>query len=664
MKRLALLCALLAARTAHAHDADPLADVTDVQELSLSDLLDTQVAVAAQRPQTARETPGIVTVISRDDIVRSGARELLDVLALVPGFAPGIDVAGVVGLGVRGQWAHEGKVLLLIDGLAMNELLFSSLQLANHYPIEAIDHIEVIRGPGSVIYGGYAELAVINIVTRDASSLDGVAVAGSYGRLAGGTGHANATLSFATRDAGVDGLQLAGSLMIGHAATRGTYTDFEDHSYALARASDRDPLFVKLAADYGGLRVDAIVDDYSTTGRDSYGTVDPITYTAVFQTLGLAAHYDLAVHDHVTLTPRFSVVRQTPWRVTDRRSTQFYAKTITRYTPGVTLSVDPLPAVGVLAGVEAYFDRAHVDMTSETVNRLFAGRDRNAASDTIATYAQVLVSSSIANLTVGARYEHQDGVGGSLVPRIALTKVMGPVHAKLLASQAFRAPSVENLSVSDGNIQAEKTTAFEAEVGAELGDHMYAAANAFDTTIDHAIVYEYDQAAAAEVYQNFRHTGTRGLELDYRLKLPRVSAAVTYSFYTSAGKNAVDAYAVPGHDDVLLGFPAHKLTATGSLALTSHVSLNPSAVIYGPRYGYTTGDGAGNGMLGREPTTALVNLYALWRDAWLPGLELGAGVYNLADQRYAYLQPYSGGHPPLPAPGREVVFRVAYERAF
>jgi hypothetical protein len=48
--------------------------VTDVRELSLADLLDTRVDIASKKPQTARETPGIVTVITRDDIISSGAR--------------------------------------------------------------------------------------------------------------------------------------------------------------------------------------------------------------------------------------------------------------------------------------------------------------------------------------------------------------------------------------------------------------------------------------------------------------------------------------------------------------------------------------------------------------------------------------------------------------
>jgi hypothetical protein len=100
---------------------------------------------------------------------------------------------------------------------------------------------------------------------------------------------------------------------------------------------------------------------------------------------------------------------------------------------------------------------------------------------------------------------------------------------------------------------------------------------------------------------------------------------------------------------------------SGNINLYRGLSFNPSAVIYGERFGYTTGDADGNPVIGRQPPTALVNLYLRYRDLVMPGLDVGAGVYDVADQRPPYLQPYSGGHPPLPGPGREVVFRVAYE---
>jgi len=90
-------------------------------------VLKAETTVASIRPATVRETPGVVTIVTREEIVRSGARDLIDVLRNVPGFSFGVDVEGVVDLGFRGVWGHEGKILLMIDGLEMNEQLFGGL---------------------------------------------------------------------------------------------------------------------------------------------------------------------------------------------------------------------------------------------------------------------------------------------------------------------------------------------------------------------------------------------------------------------------------------------------------------------------------------------------------------------------------------------------------
>src|SRR5262249_41149239 len=120
-----------------AHDGQDISDISrinDIRELSLEALLNSEIDVATIKAQPTRETAGIVTMITREEIVNSGARDLTDVLAMVPGFAFAVDVQGTVDIGVRGNWGHEGKTLLLVDGLEMNELLYSTNALGNHYP--------------------------------------------------------------------------------------------------------------------------------------------------------------------------------------------------------------------------------------------------------------------------------------------------------------------------------------------------------------------------------------------------------------------------------------------------------------------------------------------------------------------------------------------------
>jgi iron complex outermembrane recepter protein len=655
--------ALVALPAIAAADEQNLDEVTDIKDLSLADLLDTEVQVASKTHETARETPGIVTVITRDDIISSGARDLLDVLVLVPGFAPGVDVEGIVDLGVRGQWGHEGKILLLIDGQPMNELLYSTLQLGNHYPIEAIQRIEVIRGPGSAVYGGFAELAVINIITRDAADLNGVAVSAHYGQLGHGVGHATVDVTFGDTSSLADGLAVSGALSLGRGMrSRAAYEDFSGTSYSLDGNSALDPAFADIGVKYKGLELRGIFDDYRVQTRDGIGPVVPTTVNQGFRSFVADAQYHVALGKHFTLTPRFQFTRQTPWEITDTSSELFYTKTVTRYTGGVALSYDATKDVNILTGAETFLDHAHLNDPTLTGFQTMFGTSPDVDYQTFAGYAQMVAKHAIANLTIGARYEHHSAVGGSLVPRVALTKVMGRFHAKVLASQAFRAPGIENINLSNGSLVPEKTTVFEGELGCQLDEHVAVTVNAFDITIKKPIVYDVDQSTASEMYQNFDRTGSRGVEADVRVKLPGLRADMNYSYYTSAGKNTVSAYEVPGRDDVLLAFPAHKLVVAGSAKIYEGLSFNPSAVIYGERFGYTTGDTDGNPMLGREPATAIVNANLNYRDLLVPGLELGAGVYDITDARMRYLQPYNGGHPPLPGPGRDLVFRVNYER--
>src|SRR5689334_2312026 len=94
----------------------------------------TRVSIASKKDTSIRETPGIVTVITRDEIQNSGSRDLLGILTLyAPGLNFGNDVEGVVSAYVRGIWAEEGKILLLVDGLEMNERVFDTTQFGNHY---------------------------------------------------------------------------------------------------------------------------------------------------------------------------------------------------------------------------------------------------------------------------------------------------------------------------------------------------------------------------------------------------------------------------------------------------------------------------------------------------------------------------------------------------
>lgn len=211
-----------------------------VDQLSLEDLLNINVSVGTKKAISARKTPGIVMVITDEEIRNSGARDLTDVLSLVPGLSFGVDVTGVVGLGVRGNWAHEGKFLLIWDGIEMNEIDYASVFFGNHYPVDQIKRIEIIRGPGSVIYGGFAELAVINVVTKKGAEINGAEIGAKYGRMEKIDSRANFTGAFGFKNQDYD---VSLSQFSGH----GNRSDRSFENYSLKDNSALDPEMLNFA---------------------------------------------------------------------------------------------------------------------------------------------------------------------------------------------------------------------------------------------------------------------------------------------------------------------------------------------------------------------------------------------------------------------------------
>ncbi len=620
-----------------------------------------ETTVASRRARTIRETPGVVTVFSREEILATGARDLGDLLIRVPGFQIGLDVESALGLGFRGIWGHEGKVLLLVDGFEMNDLLYGGFPFGNHILLDQIESVEIIRGPGSAAYGGHAELAVVNVVTR-AARMEHAAVSTGGGRMAGATSLVYGTAAAGTR---------AGDLHVGAVASLGdgtrsdlTFTALDGASYPMARASAANPGNVSVQAAWRGLALRFLYDDYRTTSRDTYGTVvdpaDKIRWT----TSAADLMWELKVNDRLTITPRVTYTREVPWQQTDVANPDtYYDTTAERTTARLAAAWDPVPEASVLVGAETYLETARLNHPAIATYD-YMGKTSVSYTDAVA-FGEVGLDTRIANVLAGARFERHEKFGNAFVPRLALTRVFGPAHVKLLASGAYRAPSIENINYAAPGvtIRPERTTVYEAEAGWQLSRTFYAAANVFDVTVDRPIVFGYDvNSSNVDLYTNEASTGSRGVELDLRFQLPIGTANVGYSFYTSRGKNHVAAYDVPGKPGLLLGFAGHKVVAAAQLRVWRDLVVSPTVVFLSDRYAYDAQDPVtGELILGRFGSRTLVDLFAAWRDLGTKGLEVGLGVRNALDQRMDYLQPYPGGHAPLPGATREVAMRVRYD---
>jgi iron complex outermembrane recepter protein len=164
--------------------------IPDLMDQSLEDLMTVKVTSVSKTEQTLSRTASAVFVITATDIRRSGATNIPDLLRMVPG----IDVAQTNGntwaISARGLNGRFSSVLLvLVDGRnvytpSFGGVFWDVLDL----PLEDIERIEVIRGPGGTIWGANAVNGVINIITRKAADTQGGIVVGSGGNLDQGSG--------------------------------------------------------------------------------------------------------------------------------------------------------------------------------------------------------------------------------------------------------------------------------------------------------------------------------------------------------------------------------------------------------------------------------------------------------------------------------------------
>lgn len=632
-----------------------------LSELSLIELAQLKVSVASKNPQTQRESPGIVTLITKEDIMNSGARDLIDVLRLVPGIEFGADVRGITSIGMRGQWAHEGKILLLWDGLIMNDLLYQSLQIGSRYPVDLIERIEVMRGPGSSIYGGMAELGVINIITSPTQRMNKTTASSTLGWMAKTFGRQNFTISLSEKkqDISFDLSLHAGS------ANRSdqTMTDYHlNNPYHIYDMSDQSPMrsvMINGGFNIYGLKSRLLINKYAVNDRTMYGSNLNSAPEINFNTYIFDLLYDYQVNDKLSFTPRLNFTKSSPYRCVDKNYPIpiYLDKNAERYTASVIANYQITTKINYLFGMEWYTDKG---IAGDSTYFKYDPSRKELSYTNFAVFGQGLFLNDITDLTLGGRFETNSESGNSFVPRIGLTKIIDAFHLKALYSLAFHSPGLENISrYTSSAITAEKTSVIEFEAGYQLSQILSVSANVFDMTMTDPIVFLIDPLYKRPAYHNGTRTRTWGIETEVRLKTKQLNATLTYSFY-QADRNEIGDYAVAENDKVLLAFPQHKITLNSNYYVTPEVTINLSAAYLSERW-------ADNNVTKTQYKTdpkLLVNIFVNYKKFLVDGMSVGVGVYDVFDARYSFIQPYNGGDAPLPGPSREFTIKFSYNKDF
>ena len=604
--------------------------LAELSELSMEQLMQIEVenvVTATRFSQQVTEAPASMSVITSDDIRRYGYRTLADVLRSVPGMYVTYD-RNYSYLGVRGfsrPGDYNSRFLLMIDGHRLNDSVFDTAAIGTEFPldIDLIDHIEVMRGPGSSLYGSNAFFGVINIITRTAEDV-GRELSASGGDHETWSGRASYG---ATSDSGQKllisgtGYDSAGQRLYfpEYAATPSSgHTDHSDGDSSksiYARFShDNVTLTGLFSSREKGIPTGAyqtVFNDPATRTTDERGYLNLGYQRAYSDTLEVSAQlfYDHYHYDGTYMTD--NAASAATRNLDTALGSSWGADTVVTFIP--------VPGNRLSLGLESRQSLAQNQKNVEA-DPYFINLDDQRSSLNWGGFIQDEYHLlKPLRITVGFRYDNYDSFD-SVSPRAAL--VYTPVETtalKLLYGEAFRAPNAYERYYQDGTtaianpeLKPEKIRTVDAiweqyfldNYRTSLGGFYYRVTDLISQTTDNAGMLVYRNIDAAEAVgvaaslEGFWQSGLKG-RLSYNWQL---ATDVTTGAQLSNS-------------------PRHLATANVSIPLIrQQLFISPEIQYASPRVTL-------NGDRTNDPI--LANLTLFCRDIGLKGLEASASIYNL-----------------------------------
>jgi len=666
-------------------------------DTSLEELGQIRVVSIASGTETPLDKAAAITsVISADDISAMGATDLDQILETVPGlhvnhsdqtFSSKYIFRGITS-------SFNPQALLLVNGIPVTTMMYGNRgNVWGGMPIKAIERIEVIRGPGSALYGADAYAGVINIITKSAQDVQDTVVGARTG-------------SFNTRGGWVEaGKQLDGvgvSFVLEYQETDGwretiRHDDQTNFDIAFGTSASLAPGPVNTSVDQLDARVDVSADNWQLrAGFQDRGNVG--TGPGIAQALDPEGRYS---------SQRFNTDYSYRWqevvdgldveaRISYFNITQKPENNIVLYPPGAFSGTFPDGFIGspgykenqvrfdlssiysdlddhrVLTGVGAFWADLYEVTESKNFNPDFSpkGSVEDVSDDSSQVwmpeeartnyYAFVQDEWQFAQnwqLVSGIRYDHYSDFGSTINPRAALIwATTDTITTKLLYGRAFRAPSLNELyaannPIAGGNtdLDAETIDTFEIALSHQVTSQLLYGINVFYYEIDDLITAE---PLSGPISTEYRNTGKRkghGAEFEttyQALDDLKIIANYAYQYATDDKTNEVVGEA-----------PNHQVYGRAEWRAFSGWYLNTQINWVGEQKRVAADT--------REPVSdyTTVDLTLRTDGLWL-GLDMSLSVRNVFDDDVWDPSPYADPVPLVPGDfpmvGRNVVGEIQY----
>lgn len=485
--------------------------------MSLEELMTTTVTISTSTKQTLSKAPAVVSVLTAEDIRATGTTNLMEILQGVPGIYIKTSLFGFKPL-ISFRGASGTNVLLMINGAPAKDLVWSPGIFWKGVPADTIERIEIIRGPGSALYGSDASAGVINVITKTAAgtvrSEAGLRIA-SYDSQSAWLEHGTewngidvaVTADFARTDGHAPRIERARGGVAGPAENGWSNADLH---LSLSKGGWR------MLADYTrhddvriGLTGAAALDSQTRAG-DSLANV-ALLYASPELTADWGLNAELRYRDMSYSSgngfneglPGLSLNRMD----SSERRTSFEVSALYRGFDTHLLRIGGGGQIQDLYEFKQYWDGVSMPLDAPQKRR------------TGYVFLQDIWSfADNWELTAGVRYDRYSDFGGTLNPRLALVwQATDRLTAKLMYGEAFRAPSYLELHLATSanppnpDLRPERSKTYETSVSWRASRDLQLGASYYRFVRTQVIAPE---ATAPYQFQNHDSFVTRGMELE------------------------------------------------------------------------------------------------------------------------------------------------------
>lgn len=512
-----LLCFLFTIAFSHAAVAE------EITSSYLLDDLGEQTRIATRTRLNTDYAPGTVSILHSDLLMTRGARTVWEALALVPGFEQSMDETGTRQVLVRGigRTYASGNIKLLLNDVALNSELLSLANPLLNMPVEQVERIEVIRGPGSAIYGESAYMGVVNVITRKQGQRVFAALGDKGATAGGGVFELNNAEQQLTLNLNVAAWKREGGGL--HAGEDAGYSEgFSALSNAPGVSNDRHDY--QSALFNLNFRKFSLTAQWLEDGAGDHFGINSYLPPNEQRIVTRQRHRAVEARQSFALSDELQAEFRLGWGDYTRQRDRMFLYPVGVYDPYYYLDLN-YREQRTNAALDVAWERGRntwlmgwvynrinieeansrfnvgpsfnwIDLNTQRTISSFTLQDQFRATDAL-------------TLTAGLRHDNYNDVGHSTTPRLAAVWQAAPGHVfKAQYAEAFRAPTFYEMRYGD-QIRPETIKTRELGYTYRQGTGLARVA-LFDSTLEQQIIFDETLG-----YMNLANQSTsRGMELE------------------------------------------------------------------------------------------------------------------------------------------------------